>query len=600
MSGLLRSLRQWWQVIRLLPRVGPGLAAAVLALAIVQSLLGLGFMLATGYLVGQIPAAIRGDTLSATIALVVLGVAYLAQQLIGAGHGLAAAALGRRFNTYLEDRAMAVLLAPPGIAHLEDTKVRDLAAEASNGLGAGRWRPNEAPAAFSALLSGGLMLLVSVGVVVWSAWWLGLLLGVAVVWAFRELDQHLMRMTLDQLDERTAGDYRRSEYEYEFAVAPGSAKEVRLFGFAPWILDRAQRRMLGALGLSLRSMARTTPAEVVALTGLVLVVAGGFGWTAWQAWQGGLGVAAAAVLAQALVTPISQELTVGQALLDIRMSMRPVTALRSLEARLPGDVVAAPRTELSVGPGRIRFENVWFRYPGTDVHVLRGVDLEFPVGGSLALVGLNGAGKTTIVKLLCRFYEPTAGRITLDGHDIAGFDPAAWQRRVAAIFQDFARLPMTARDNLRAGLLSADERVLASAASRAGAADVLEALPNGWETPLTKEVSEGTDLSGGQWQRVALARALVAASGNVAALVLDEPAANLDVRAEAELNRRFLDLAAGATTLVISHRFSTVRQADQIAVLDGGRITETGSHEELLAAGGSYAGLFRLQAARFA
>lgn len=600
MSGPLRSLRQWWQVIRLLPRVGPGLAAAVLALTVVQPLLGLGFMLATGYLVGQIPEAIRGDTRGATVALAVLGGVYLGQQLLGAGHGLAAAALGRRFNTFLEDRAMAVLLAPPGIAHLEDPTVRDLAAEASNGLGGGRWRPNEAPAAFATLLSGGMALLIAVGLVVWSAWWLGLLLGVSVVWAFRELDRHIMRMTLDNLDEQAAGDYRRSEYEYEFAVAPGSAKEVRLFGLAPWILDRAQRRMLAALGLSLRKMSRTTAAEVVALTGLVLVVAGGFAWTAWQAWQGSIGVAAAAVLAQALVTPISQELTVGQALLDIRMSTRPVEALRSLEARLPVPTAAPGKPELPPRQGTIRFENVWFRYPGTDADVLRGVDLEFPAGGSLALVGLNGAGKTTLVKLLCRFYEPTAGRITLAGEDIAGFDPATWQRRVAAIFQDFAHLPMTARDNLRAGRLDADERVLVSAATRAGAAEVLSALPNGWETPLTKEVSAGTDLSGGQWQRVALARALVAASDGVSVLVLDEPAANLDVRAEAELNRRFLDLTAGATTLVISHRFSTVRQADRIAVLDGGRITETGTHDDLVAAGGSYAELFRLQAARFA
>jgi ATP-binding cassette, subfamily B, bacterial len=225
--------------------------------------------------------------------------------------------------------------------------------------------------------------------------------------------------------------------------------------------------------------------------------------------------------------------------------------------------------------------------------------LEPPAGRSLAVVGANGAGKTTLVKLLCGLYEPTAGRIEVDGQDLAEIDPMAWQERLAAIFQDFSRYALTARENVTLGA-PLDDAALQRAATRAGALPVIDRLPNGWETVLSRQFTGGDDLSGGQWQRVALVRALYAVERGARVLVLDEPAANLDVRAEAELYDRFLDLTAGLTTIVISHRFSTVRRADRIVVLDGGRIAESGSHDELLALGGRYAHMFRLQADRFA
>jgi ATP-binding cassette subfamily B protein len=249
----------------------------------------------------------------------------------------------------------------------------------------------------------------------------------------------------------------------------------------------------------------------------------------------------------------------------------------------------------------ICLEGVRFAYPGTDRDVFAGLDLTIAAGRSLAIVGGNGAGKTTLVKLLARLYEPQAGTISVDGTPLDDFDPVAWRRRLAVIFQDFVRYELPAADNVAFGGVSllGDQDRLEAAATRAGALDVVRRLPAGWDTPLNRQYTGGADLSGGEWQRVALARALFAVEAGAGILVLDEPTANLDVRAEASLFEDFLDLTRGLTTILISHRFSTVRHADRIVVLDGGRVVEDGSHDELLAAGGQYAGMFQLQAARF-
>jgi ATP-binding cassette subfamily B protein len=250
----------------------------------------------------------------------------------------------------------------------------------------------------------------------------------------------------------------------------------------------------------------------------------------------------------------------------------------------------------------IRFESVDFSYPGRQEQVFTGLDLELEVGRSTAIVGENGAGKTTLVKLLAGLYQPTGGRITVDDVDLRDLDRRAWQRRVAAIFQDFVQYRFSAYDNVAVGALERADDVEAvhEAARRAGAADVVERLGSGWDTVLGRQFTDGADLSGGEWQRLALARALFAVAGGATVLVLDEPTASLDVRAEAQVYERFLELTAEVTTVVISHRFSTVRRADRIVFLEHGRIVEDGSHDELVAAGGRYACLYALQASRFA
>jgi ATP-binding cassette subfamily B protein len=250
---------------------------------------------------------------------------------------------------------------------------------------------------------------------------------------------------------------------------------------------------------------------------------------------------------------------------------------------------------------KICFEGVRFCYPGRDRPVFAALDLEIEAGRSLAIVGDNGAGKTTLVKLLARLYDPDAGRITVDGVDLRDLAPRAWHQRIAAIFQDFTQFELSCEDNIAFGALhrGRDRAALARAAEQAGAGPVIASLAGGWQTPLSRQVSGGTQLSGGQWQRLALARALFAVQAGAGVLVLDEPTASLDVRGEAEVYERFLELTRGVTTIVISHRFSTVRRADRIVVLEHGRVVEDGRHDELVAAGGRYAEMYTLQASRF-
>jgi ATP-binding cassette subfamily B protein len=275
---------------------------------------------------------------------------------------------------------------------------------------------------------------------------------------------------------------------------------------------------------------------------------------------------------------------------------------RAAAHRPPGRPRPGGRQAGPVPVSSIAFEKVSFAYPRSGRNVLRDLDLRFPVGTSTAIVGLNGAGKTTLVKLLAKQYEPTGGRITVDGAALDEFDARSWQRRLAVIYQDYVRYELDAAANIGLGAPGhlGDAAALERAIEWAGAAEVTAALPDGLATVLSSRYSGGVDLSGGQWQRIALARALFAVQAGASVLILDEPTAQLDVRAEVAFFDRFLELTRGLTTVVISHRFSTVRRAGRIVVLDGGRITEQGSHEGLLAAGGLYAELFGLQARRFA
>jgi ATP-binding cassette subfamily B protein len=248
------------------------------------------------------------------------------------------------------------------------------------------------------------------------------------------------------------------------------------------------------------------------------------------------------------------------------------------------------------GEAGIRFEGVGFRYPGRETFALRGIDLFVPRGQSLALVGRNGAGKTTFIKLLVRLYEATEGRILLDGVDLRAWDRDALRQRIGVIFQDFNEYQFTVRENIGFGSvphLAEDARVL-RAAERGGADEVVRVVPAGLDTPLGRWFQDGVELSGGQWQKIALARAFMREEADI--LVLDEPTAALDAEAEHAVFERFRALAQGRTTIVISHRFPTVRMADRIIVLEKGVLSEQGSHAELVAAGGRYAQLFALQA----
>jgi ATP-binding cassette subfamily B protein len=273
-------------------------------------------------------------------------------------------------------------------------------------------------------------------------------------------------------------------------------------------------------------------------------------------------------------------------------------AARLVEAAAPHATRGENGAARAARPGElgIRFEHVGFRYPGKEEWALRDVDIFIPRGQSLALVGQNGAGKTTFIKLLTRLYDPTEGRVLLDGKDLREHDETKLRQRIGVIFQDFAQYQLLVRENIGFGSVEhlADDAQLGRAVEHGGAGEVVSSLKDGLETPLGRWFRNGVELSGGQWQKIALARAFMREGADI--LVLDEPTAALDAEAEHAVFERFRRLTEGRTSILISHRFPTVRMADRIIVIEKGRVVEQGTHDELVAADGRYARLFSLQA----
>jgi ATP-binding cassette, subfamily B, bacterial len=576
---------------RLAFRLGPALTVIVIVVAVVRHGLG------------------SGPGREMVAAVLVMGVAMMLASAAATWQQAWADTLGRRVDAVLERELMAAASAPPSIAHLEDPAVVDMVAAAVGAPSRGRGRPGNAVRFLASMVSKRATLVGACVIIGTLRWWLGAALLVGVVWAESESKRAFARVARDDMGQ--TGRLRRAGYYRDVALGAEAAKELRVFGLGGFLLSRFRAEQEAAAS-SARAVRRVSQQRVpVSIACLAVVLTGCLVVIALQAVGGHLSLTLTAFYAQAVrmsMTGITSGVT-GQ-LMNLEFAVATLDAHRAalgrLRAEAPAPAIAPVVPAAGLPSHQIRFEGVTFRYPGQERPVLDGLDLVIPAGRSLAVVGLNGAGKTTLVKLLCRLYEPGEGRITADGADIADLDAAAWQRRVAIIFQDFTHYDLPAYHNVgwaAPELLASRGESLAAAreaARLAGALEVVEGLPSGWDTVLSPSYCGGVGLSGGQWQRVALARALLAARSGAGVLVLDEPTANLDVRAEAEIYDRFLEMTAGLTTILISHRMSTVRMADRIAVLDGGRATEQGTHADLLEADGRYAEMFRLQAARFA
>jgi ABC-type multidrug transport system fused ATPase/permease subunit len=308
--------------------------------------------------------------------------------------------------------------------------------------------------------------------------------------------------------------------------------------------------------------------------------------------QGGIALGAAVVFAQSAIG--ASMIAFGGLNWALDGSAAPVAAVLRLEKAMgPAGALPSGKRPAAGMPAReIRFRDLSFAYPGGSP-VLEHFDLAIPAGTSLAIVGQNGAGKTTLAKLLCRLYDPQSGSIEVDGVDLRELELDSWRSRLTAVFQDFTKFELALRENVAPS--GAPDDIVRAAIESAGAAGLA-----GLETVLARGYDGGTDLSGGQWQRVALARALCAVRLGAGVVLLDEPTAQLDVRGEAEIFERILAATRQCTTILISHRFSTVRHADRICVLEHGKVCELGTHDELMAKGGRYRAMFDMQARRFA
>ena len=590
-------------LLRLLPRVHLPRTISLAVVVLLDMLLPIGLTVVTGLLIGSIPAAVEGglDSPAARLTLTWLAVVsagFVALEVIGPAQEVLGLALGRHLDLYLQERVIEAVSRPHGIAHLEDPVILDQI-QAAQGVGMTSYRPMQAVAALVSLIP---MWFVSVGsalILVAFHWGLALVMLLVSVFIAYFSQKEYVRVANVGLGQSAA--VRRAEYFRDLALTPEPAKEVRIWGLRGWLVGHFEREFRRAMVPLWHERRLGRPIIWVMTLTYAAVNLGALVLLAWAATQGNIGLAALAVYARAVLDSVSFNCSDDNTQLAYAVvSLLPVLELeRRFTDRNQRGSGRRPAPD-SPREG-IECQELTFRYPGQTTDVLDRLDLSIPAGQSLAIVGANGAGKTTLIKLLCRLYDPAAGSIVVDGRDLHDIDADAWQEQVAAIFQDFVQYPLSARENIRLGAPQAepDAAALAEAARKAGALELIEALPRGWDTILSRRYTDGTDLSGGQWQRVALARALFAVESGARLLVLDEPTANLDVRAEAALYDRFLEITAGLTTIIISHRFSTVRRADRICVLAAGRITEQGTHDELMALAGQYAQMYTLQASRF-
>jgi ABC-type multidrug transport system fused ATPase/permease subunit len=584
---MLSRLRQRkeWQLFAVLPDADRRLALGWWTVVVLHGMLPAVFAVAIGVLVGAVE---RGGGL--VLPLAAVGIVFVLLQVLTPLQTAVSHNLGDRTAGYLYARLTRSCVRPQGMAHLEDAALAtDLTVARDFDLGM-----TGPPLSYSMdFIAGGLVGAIgglSMALILFGfAWWAPLVLAGAwfsTHWLLRESG-----VWRDRNTEEVRAAQRDADYAYRLAVDPPPSKELRLFGLGSWTIERfvARRTRLHRLqyeATRLRERPLTLclllviAANVLVLWSLAAAAAGG------RMTLGELVMYANCAVGTSLIA-------FGGLNWALDGASAPVAAVGRLGPAMAaaGTLVSGPRSAAGLPATSIRLSNVTFAYPGGPA-VLDGLDLTIPAGTSLAIVGQNGAGKTTLAKLLCRFYDPQRGAIEIDGIDLRELDLDSWRSRLAAVFQDFLKLELSLRDNVAPR--GAPDAIVQAALAEAGAAGL--ARP---DTVLARGYQDGTELSGGGWQRVALARALCAVKTGAGVVLLDEPTAQLDVRGEAEIFERILLATRHCTTILVSHRFSTVRHADRICVLEHGRVVELGTHEELMALAGRYRRMFDLQAERF-
>jgi ABC-type multidrug transport system fused ATPase/permease subunit len=580
------AARKEWKFFAVLAKADRSLAMVWYGILLVRGILPAVFAIAMGVLVSAVQS---GGGVADALALV--GVVFILLQVLTPIHQAVGANLGDRTAAYLYDRLTDACIKPPGMGHLEDsTLANDLTVARDFDLGM------TGPPLFISMdfIAGGLVEMIgglaSAAVLAAYSWWAPLLLAgawLATHWLLRE-----SAVWRDRNTDEVRGAQRDADYAYRLAVDPPASKELRLFGLADWTMERFTNRRTRLHQLQYEA---TRLREQPMLWSVVLVVSANvivFWSLASSAADGSLQLGQVAMFAQSAIG-VSM-IAFGGLNWALDGAAAPVDAVLRLQPAMERAGALAPgkRSSAELPSREIRFRELTFAYPG-GTPVLERLDLTIPAGSSLAIVGLNGAGKTTLAKLLCRLYDPQAGAIEIDGIDLREFEISSWRSRLTAVFQDFTRFELPLRENVAP--TGGPDGVVRVALESAGAANLA-----GLDTVLARGYAGGTDLSGGQWQRVALARALCGIALGRGVVLLDEPTAQLDVRGEAEIFDRVLAASRRCTTILISHRFSTVRHADRICVLEHGKVAELGTHDELMARAGRYRTMFDLQAQRFA
>lgn len=628
-SRLKRSAANWratavqprLDLLRIIPQTNLRYVFALIGLNVLLALLPVGFIFATSAVVGAVPEAVAGGVGSAAWTQLVrsfllAAALFIGQQCAAPFQTYFSEKLRRDYDGRQRDRIMADFLAPTGIAALESPGVQDSLENAVMNYESD-WSTIGHAVAGTINLLGRYLRLIAFCIIlsVVMGWWAGLAAGTLTM-IFR-YGQRGGTRKYSQVWTTTNQAGRRIDYFRDLIASEKLAKEARVFSLVPWLTKQGD----AAYWHRFRQVAHARrkvylwPYLVYTSIGVVIAV-GLLAALAHEAASGQVTLGALALALQAITGALLLGEHYAESDTATQFGMLSATGISRLNQeitkfgeRFP-DAHGTDSVPGEVPVREIRFEDVHFTYPGESQPVLTGLNLTLPVGRSTAIVGVNGAGKTTLVKLLTGLYQPTAGRITADGIDISTFSPEQWRRKIGVIFQDFIQFEQSAAYNIASGALRASDagapsadvsERIRTAADRAGILPVLESLPLGLDTPLSRAYEHGTDLSGGQWQRVAIARTLFALYSGAHMLVLDEPTSALDVRAEAQFFDQFVDLTAGAGSLLISHRFSSVRRAEQIVVIDGGKVIEQGSHEELMADPTThYSRLFHLQAQRFA